>query len=265
MPEPMSELDKFLGDVNQTNDSDIFKLPEQQQPQEGQQQEEGKKKEETPEEGEEGRKNRRHRRLEQQLAESRENERVAREAAIAAEARAAGRAETGSESIDARLLRMYGDTPEGKEAARIHQELLTDTHQRARQEAMDEFRAAQAAEAAAERQYADRITSELEALEDEHNVDLTSSSPAATKARNDFLDLIQSVSPKNTDGSLAGFADFGSTFELFKSRQQAQRTGQSQERRELAARTMEPSGAVDVQKAEDDQQLAWLRRMGIKV
>lgn len=191
--------------------------------------------EQQPAKESEPRKNRRYRRLETQLA-------AEKEARIAAEARAKALAEIGpraqEENIDERLLRMYG--PEHIEAAKLHMELLRDFEARAKQEAIKEFEDKQAARAAEVQKFEATISGELEALEDEYDVDLTSDSPAARKARNEFLGLVQKLSPKDETGAITAYADFAETWELYQLKQKPAQT--SQRAKEVAARSMEGGG-----------------------
>lgn len=222
-----SEFAKFFNDLPQEDQqvADIFGEGEQPAAQAGA----GAT---ASEQGEEPRKNRRHRRLETQLA-------AEKEARIAAEARAKALAEVGpraqEENVDERLVRMYG--PEHLEAAKLHMELLRDYGDRAKQEAIKEIEAGQVARASEVQKFEATISGELEGLEDEYDVDLTSDSPAARKARTEFLGLVQKLSPKNEDGSIAAYADFQETWELYQLKAKAPAT--NQRAKEVAARSME--------------------------
>lgn len=190
--------------------------------------------EEVPAKDDEPRKNRRHRRLEQQLAEE-------REARIRAEALAQGRAE-GRPSTDAatdpRLVAMYG---ENTEAIRLHAELLNDFAAKAKEQALNEFRSSVAEEQAQQKKFESYIDRELESIEDEFDVDITSDSPAARKMRHELKDLVEKLSPKDEDGNLTGYADFKETFEVYQSRREKANAG-TDRAKEIAARTMQKPG-----------------------
>lgn len=195
--------------------------------------------EETPEKGDEPRKNRRHRRLEAQL----EKERVAR---IEAEARAkayeeARNATRDTTSIDERLVRLYGE--DNAEAARLHMELLRDYGTQAKKEALDEFREERAKAKREQEEFEAVIDTELESIEDEFDVDVTSDAPAARKARREFLELVQKLSPKDNSGEIISYADFHATWELYQARKEKAAATDTDRAKEVAARTMQKTTA----------------------
>ena len=165
-------------------------------------------------------------------------------------------------TLDSRLARLFGTTDEGKQVAQDFSSILAERDERIKEDALREFEARQAQEKQAQTKYEEQITSQLEAIEDEYDVDLTSSAPAAKKARMEFLDLVQKLSPKNEDGELAGYADFNSTFEIYK---QTKQKPDASRNKELASRTMKQSGSVNSDKAADDANLNYLRSIGLKV
>lgn len=191
------------------------------------------------EEEDEPRKNRRHRRLEAQLERE-------REARIAAEARAKALAESGGarpvdSSVDERLIRMYGS--DNLEAAKLHQDLLSDYAKNAEERAFERFAAQREAEEAEKAKFESIITSELEGIEDDYDVDLTSNAPKAAKNRKEFLDLLEKLSPKDAQGRVTAYADFHETWELFSAKQAAAAKAAPQSRaKEIAARSMQSSG-----------------------
>lgn len=191
--------------------------------------------ENTPENGAESRKNRRHRRLEKQL----EDEKAAR---IAAEARAQAlsgvRNTAKDETIDERLVRLYG--ADNEEAQRLHMELLRDFATKGKEEALREMEERQASKLKEQAEFESLIDTELEAIEDEFDVDVTSDAPAARKARREFLELVQKLSPKDQSGTITAYADFQETWELYQAR--APKPADATRSKELAARTMTKSG-----------------------
>lgn len=259
MPPEKNELDDFLKDVPKDGDAakeilgevEETKIPE---------------KDAEPEEDGEVRKNRRHRRLEAQLAEE-------REARIAAEARAEALSETrkfteevGSDEVSQKLARLYGTDENGKQAAQITKELLENAVSRGKEEALKEIEANRRQEASEQAKHESFIDSQLEKIEDDFNVDVTSNAPAARKARKEFLDMVQQFSPKDENGTVIGFADFNATWEAYQlKRSQEKPSDTSDRQKSLADRSMTKSGNVDVSKAEKDTELAWLRRNGIQV
>jgi 1,4-alpha-glucan branching enzyme len=138
-----------------------------------------------------------------------------------------------------------GDSPEAQKAWQLQQKLLQSATENAKKEALQEFQQAQDQLRNEQKQFEQLIDDELESLEDEYNVDLTSKAPAARKARREFLELVQNLSPKDENGAITGYADFDSTFQLFqKTRTQEKPNNTVQKQKEIASKTMQqPAGA----------------------
>lgn len=190
-----------------------------------------------PAKGDEPRKNRRHRRLEKQLQEE-------REARIRAEALAEGR--TSAQSADAgdvpqEWLRMYGDTPESRQAWALNKGILTGFMAQAEENAVKRIQAEQAKQREQEQQFEQFIEEELEDIEDQFNVDVTSDAPAAKKARREFLELVQSLSPKDESGSITGYADFTESWKIYQDKKKAVAPDKSRAK-EIASRGLTNSG-----------------------
>lgn len=235
-----SEVDKFFDGLagEQAPDASIFdeKPTGQQAPADGEEGEAAG----SPQGANEPRKNRRHRRLEEQLQ-------TERELRIAAEAKAAGRAEAEAGrpvaigEVPDRWIRMYGDTPESRQAWTLQKEMLDDHAKQVREDTIKEIETRQQKEKAAEKEYETFIEKELENIEDEHDVDLTSDAPAAKKARREFLEMVQSLSPKGADGSITGYADFEQTFKVYQEKAQKPKPDNTRQK-EIASRGLNKSG-----------------------
>ena len=237
MPKGESEVDKFFDGLpsEESKNVDIF---ERETP-EGEQKKEGSEKsnEGEPAEGE-PRKNRRHRRLEAQLQ-------VEREARIAAEARAEGKseAERFSRSSDVqgppdKWIRIYGDTPESRTAWQLQKEMFDDVAKSTREQTLAEIEARDKKRVDEQKKFESFIDGELEGLEDEHNVDLTSDAPAARKARREFLELVAELSPKGEDGSITAYADFEAAWKQYQKGKTEKLDPDAARRKELASRSM---------------------------
>lgn len=206
---------------------------------------EGAKPEEKPEEGEseeqkEVRLNRRERRLQAKLQAEREsnialNERLKTLAEVERTVK-----ETAGE-IDPRLIRVFGTSDEAKEVARHFTEILAETKESAREEALKEIEQRQAAIQSEQKEYESFIDSQLEAIEDQYNVDITSDTPAARKARREFLEMVEQLSPKDQDGTITDYADFGSTFDIYQKTRTEQKADNSRNK-EIASKSMQRSG-----------------------
>lgn len=215
-----------------------------------------------PEEGE-IRKNRRHRRLEEQLDRE-------REARIAAEARADAlseskkfSSETKEDEVDSRWLQIYGDTPAARQAWKLQQEILNDRDERVSERTRKEIEEERIQEQKNQQRYESVIDSELESIEDEFDIDVTSDSPQARKVRREFLELVENLSPKDDAGEITSYADFGQAFKLY----QSQSTKEDNTRqREIASRSMSKSGgSVSTEKTNIDAQRDYLRSIGMNV
>lgn len=194
--------------------------------------------EDKPEEGGEPRKNRRHRRLEQQLMQEREA-RIRAEAEADAARRYGGSTSSASGEVDPRWLRIYGDTPESRQAWQLQQEIFNDYKEQTKEEAMREVQEQQAEITRQQREHEALIDSELESLEDEFNVDLTSDAPAARKARREFLEMVEKASPKDEDGNVTSYADFAAVYEHYELKRAKGKDNRITDRqKELSSRTM---------------------------
>lgn len=247
MPKGDNEVDKFFEGLpsEETKNVDIF---EKEGTEEGQKKEGSEKGNEGEglEKGGEPRKNRRHRRLEQQLQDEREKR-------LIAEAKAEGKseAERFARATDApvpdKWLRIYGDTPESRAAWAIQKEIFDEQAKAVREDTLKEVEARDQKRADEQKQFESFIDGELEGLEDEYNVDLTSDAPAARKARREFLELVAELSPKGEDGAITAYADFDAAWKQYrKGKNEKKPDPDAERRRELAQRSMDSnSGGGD--------------------
>lgn len=230
----MSEVDEFFKDLpsEDKQDQNIF---DDKPKEEVKAPEEGDKKEENEDEG--SFKNRRVRRLEEKLQAEREmsialNERLK----VLAEQQNYIKETKGE--VDPRLIKAFGTTDEGKELTRLFQELLNENAEKAKAEALREIEERQNGVAEAQREEESYIDSQLEALEDLHQIDLTSNAPVAIKNRKEFLTLVEKLSPKDENGLIKEYADFGTTFEIYKANKMKSEPSRA---KELAERSMQTS------------------------
>lgn len=251
MEKKPNEVEKFFSDLptNDDKEADIFgdkketsKEPAAQAP---------AKEASVPAKGElqedenEPRKNRRHRRLEEQLERERQsnialNERLMKVLEIKSSA-----SESPSSEVPPEWIALYGDGPEAQKAWKVQERMLNTVKTQAKDEAIREIEEKQTAAKAEQRQFESFIDSQLESLEDTYDVDLTSDAPAARKARREFLEMVSSLSPKDDSGTITGYADFGSTFELYqktKAPAEAKQDETVNKAKEIASRSMQQSG-----------------------
>ncbi len=233
----MNEIDKFFSGLPSEDSSFVPDDLSQEAPKEPAISEE----EEPKEEDGEGKKNRRHRRWETRL-EQRERDLIAREARAQALSEVDQTSRSRNDDIDPRLARVFGDTPEGKEVTRILSEVITEKTTAAEQNAVRKFQEEQEKIASAQKEYESFIDNQLETLEDEYNVDLTSDAPAARKSRREVLELVQKM-------------------------RTAEKAPNNSRAKEIAAKTMQSSGSSAATKTQSDQdaEIATLRAMGIRI
>lgn len=250
MPEEQKEFDQFMGEIK---GDDLAKDPFNETPVEE------VPKQEEEEVVEDSLKNRRHRRLEQQLeAEKRSNIELAARLSERSEMDKF-RQDTGSDNLDEELARIYGtETPETKQASQILQKAFDRFTERAEQRALERFQEMQESSVAEQREAEQTIDDELEGLEDAYNVDLTSNSAAARKARNDLLTLVERISPKDDEGNVKEYADFGEAFQILQNSQE-----KNTRAKDLGSRSMVRSGASEPSKLEATAAERFLKDNGI--
>jgi len=234
MPNPQSEagsfLDEFAPKVN--NPLDILDVPLTGEP--GEPQTPAKGDDATEETDEEVKPNRRQRRLQQQLEQERQaSAEVAQKLAIANEALRL--AQSGSQPTIDQVDRIYGtDTPEAAMATQLLKGALKDVETRARESALEQFRAEQAAAAQAQAQADAQVDSILEDIEAENG------GPLDPATRTAFLTKLERLSPKDVNGNILQYADHYEVWDdLAATRQPVVKT----KAKELAARSLNTNGA----------------------
>lgn len=208
---------------------------------------------------EEPHKNRFHRRLESKYQ-------AEREANIALAARIEAMTEaqkfskdTNSSNVDENLIKLYGSDEKGLMAARITQDLLNRTREEASASALEAFQEHQESLDREVQESRNELDGFLEGIEDEFNVDLTSDTPAARKARQGFFVTLEKMSRKNEAGQVTDYADPFSTWEVY----QSQSRPDNNRAKDLASRSMVRSGASGDSKLEQTAQERFLREAGI--
>lgn len=209
----MREIEKFLSDLPGQDE----KVPEQKIP-EKDNTEESKDVEEKNDET--AHKNRRHRRLEEQLQRERESNIALNERIKTLSEVAKLKESVETDNLDPRLAEIFGTTDEGKALAQKFGDLLKENSESVRQQTLRELRESQKQEEEElrqeETQYENYIDEKLEELEDRFDVDLTGDSNKARETRREFLELVQTLSPKDSDGVITDYADFDSVFEIYQ-------------------------------------------------
>lgn len=200
-----------------------------------------KKDEDDPEKAPESIKDRRHRRLEARLQQEREanialNERVKTLSEMDKFTK-----EVGDEVIGD-IAKMFDSSDIGKENALRLSKVIREQSALAKEEAIREFKREQDEAVQEQKKYESLIDNELESLEDQYNIDLTSDAPKARKTRREFLELVSELSPKDESGEITNYADFESTFKVYQKTQTEDKVDNTR-REEIASRSMQRSNS----------------------
>lgn len=236
----MSEQAEFLKDLDVENKDDVFDKPLTEAEPE---------KEEPEEEDDKVAPNRYWRRMKQKVDQYKDetialNERIK----VLSEVNKF-REDVGDDPLK-EVEAIFGtDTPEKLSATTILKKALSGMSESAVNKALEKIQEQREKESQAVRDEENAIEKGLERLEDEENADF--SNPTERKA---FLNLLEKLSPKDSDGNIKEYADFGATYEIFeKSKEKSTRA------KELASRSMTHSGASKESKLEDDALSRFIR------
>ena len=132
------------------------------------------------------------------------------------------------------------------ELAKLFTGLLSETKEGAREEALREIASLEESSKAEVKKAEEMIDLQLEAIEDAHGIDLTSNTAQATKARTQFLTLVERLSPKDAEGNITDYADFGTAFELYQEKY-GEKVDNSRQK-QMASRSMTRSSSSASQK-----------------
>lgn len=209
-------------------------------------------------------KDRRHRRLETRLNAEREAniELNARLSAISEVQKF--RNDSASEGkLDETISRIYGtNTPEGAEATRLLQKALEENSERATQKALEIIRQEREQENQQVAQEEKTLNSFVDEIEDEFNVDLTSSDRGRALQRQYFA-YLERMSPKDKNGNIKDYADPIATWEEFQEKLSRKNQADTNRAKDLGSRSMVRSGASADSKLEASVQERFLKDAGI--
>jgi hypothetical protein len=133
---------------------------------------------------------------------------------------------------------MFDASDIGKENALRLSRRLAQIEENAQERAFERLNNVGESEKAEVQEAGDFIDSELEALEDKYGVNLQ----LGSKQTNEFLQLVEELSPKDDEGNVKEYADFDSTFEVYQRMQQASKPDNSRQRG-IASRSMQRSSS----------------------
>lgn len=162
-------------------------------------------------------------------------------------------------------LQMFGDKPETRQAWALQQKLDEQKFNRLRDEIKAETLREQEEVRQQERQAEQELEEIFDSIEETHNIDLSSSTPAAKKARTEYLEALAAVSHKNAQGEVDVFGDPNTAYELWELKRSKQASPAIQRQKDLASRDSGSTPEVNVNKSQDDAVRAYLRSEGINV
>jgi len=227
-------LDSLKGDDIKLNNDDQFvdvlkpKAPEEQKP-------------ENKVEDEDSPRNRREKRLMAKLqAEKEANIALNERLRIQSELKEKAQVET---SADPDLVRLFGDTPEGKLAQELFTKKFQQTEERAYTRAMEEYRSEQERASQIAEENSREIDDGFADIEDKFNVDLSGETKESASLRNGFIDFLTDMSPKDKNGEIIEYADFERTFDVYRKLNEKGKPREVSDRQKaLADRSMASGG-----------------------
>lgn len=144
------------------------------------------------------------------------------------------------------------DTPEKVHALKMLDRTIKGVEEKAAQRAMQEFSVREQMEKEAEKQAVQELENGFESIEETFNVDITSNTPLAKKTRNEFIDFVKRIAPKDSEGQITQYPDFEQAFTVF---QETRKSAPAPNRaKELADRSMTRSGDASTAKP---QEVSW--------
>lgn len=143
------------------------------------------------------------------------------------------------DEVDDFYVRLLGnETPEQKSLAKEFksrdQQLLQQAEERAYRKLVEERESTSQAEREAE----ETLNNALEEIEETYNIDF-SKDAVAKKNKVDFLNFVQKISPKDSNGEIIAYPDMMSAYETF---QEMKKTPSNTRAKELSSRSMSRAG-----------------------
>lgn len=151
------------------------------------------------------------------------------------------------DEITSVLTRIIGnDTPEKVAVLKDFKKVLGGMEERGAQKAIEQLQSNEKkmreAQEAAEAEAQSELETGFEDIESQFNIDLTSNTAQAKKARGEFVDFIKLVAPKDEFGEVKEYPDLVETFKLHQNLKKA--NAQPSRAKELASRSMQRSGGA---------------------
>lgn len=132
------------------------------------------------------------------------------------------------------------DTAENKAKSQILAQTLLDIEKRASDTSYNRFAEESKQAQQEEMESINELQDGIDRIEETFNVDLSSNSPTSKKTRNEFLDFLGRISPKDQYGEIKEYADIDYAFEEFSKRNKPELNTQA---KQIASRSMSSSTA----------------------
>lgn len=252
-----SELDKFLEDtetdLKQVDVLDAPLIPED--PAKGEGKSTGDDEGADDGKGELQPKNRRERRLLERLqAEEKSSAFLAGKLSARTEAE---KAVTEEADYLKSVERIYGtDSPEALIATDLLKKAITGARDDAENRAYNRIKEEQSREREETVEAEQELDSMIDTIEDEYGVTLTAPQETA------FFQLLEKMSPKDSDGNVREYADAHAVFEVFQERLKKP-VASNNRAKDLSSRSMVNSGASTDSKGIDDPTARYLHEQGL--
>ena len=119
------------------------------------------------------------------------------------------------DEITSVLTRIIGnDTPEKLSAINDFKKVLLAREDKGAEKALKYFQEQQEQEEQVYKEAENEVEQGFENIEEQFGIDLDS--PQSSKTRNDFIDFVQRISPKDSEGNIVEYPDFVETFSVFQ-------------------------------------------------
>lgn len=257
-----NELDEFLkGTEDQEQKLDILNEPlnpnqPPEDPEKGTDDELTKDVTPDDDDGEFKPRNRRERRLMQKLEDERHSSQFL---AGKLEAMTGAQREVVKDDADylKAIERIYGtDSPEAQLATDLLKKAIIGARDDAENRAYNRIQEERQRVTEAEQQASKELDNMIDDIEDSYGIEFTDGQEKS------FFQLLEKMSPKDSDGNVIAYADHHTVWELFKERS-TKRSDTGGEAKKLANRSLTQGASTDKSNLQDDSQVRFLREQGI--
>jgi len=141
--------------------------------------------------------------------------------------------------IDSFTTVIGNDTPEKVSALNALKKSLSSLDKRASQKAIEQLEAIKDEEVQADREAEDELETAFDNIEETFDVDITSNNAIARKTRQEFVSFVEKIAPKDRNGDIVDYPDMVQAFEAFSEMKKS--TATPSRAKDLASRGMRNS------------------------